>query len=127
MSIDISNQWKTPVWKVSKFAGQLKMVLRVREAWVIINNVDTEKQGRYKIMELSNGDARKQFFALLLSGMRLSELIRLKQKLYDNDGDSLFRDNGSILLVMKGLALQVSRRLLKRNVLFLYLILEGKK
>ena len=42
-------------------------------------------------------------------GMRLSELIRLKQNPYDIDGNPLFRSNGSILLPCETFGLYTTR------------------
>lgn len=115
MSDELNSNWKTPVWKVSKSAGQLKRVLRVKEAQAIINNIDVQKQGLFKIMKLSNGDARRWLFALLLSGMRLSELIRLKQNPYDIDGNPLFRSNGSILLPYETFGLKGKQKIVEKE------------
>lgn len=115
MSIDTGKHWKTPVWKVSKSAGQLKRILRVSEAWAVIRNVDIKEQGRYKIMDIPTEDLKKWFRALLLSGMRLSELIRLKQNPFDNDGNPLLRENGSILLPYERFGLAGKQKIVEKE------------
>lgn len=97
-NIKESYNWKTPVWVVSPGGGALKRVLRVSESKALIKAIDTEEQGLFKLMNLSNKDARLWLEALLFSGMRLNELIILKRKPYDGMGNPLLRKNGSILL-----------------------------
>lgn len=98
MGEQIELKWKTPVWKVSKGGGQVKRILRVSEARELIKNINVADQGPFKRMEITPQDARLWFQALLFTGMRLAELMRLKQNPTDRNGNSLYQRNGTLRL-----------------------------
>lgn len=84
---DINNvdKHKPGIWIVSQDGGQAKRVLRPSEVIEILKNIDVEKQGLFKRVDMSNGDAQRIIKALLYTGMRLHELIRLLEtQEYDN-------------------------------------------
>ncbi len=76
----------------------MKRILRVSEARELIRNINAKDQGIFRRMEISSGDARMWFQAMLFTGMRTSELIKLKQNPTDRNGIPLFQRNGTIRL-----------------------------
>lgn len=91
-------KFKEPIWMVSPHGGQMKRILRPSEAFELLRNINSKDQGLFAKMRISTHDVQLWLQAALLTGMRLSELLILKQDPNDNEGKSLFRPNGTLWL-----------------------------
>lgn len=98
MSDQEISKFKEPIWMLSPKGGQMKRILRPAEAFELLRNIDTDDQGLFRKMDISSYDVQLWLQCLLLTGMRLSELLILKKDPTDNEGNSLFRPNGTIWL-----------------------------
>lgn len=89
-------KYKPPIWKSSQGGGQVKRILRVKEVGDLIDNLNPDQQGMYKFMKITKKNAQLWCYALFYTGMRLHELVRLKEHAIYNGVPLLDSERGTI-------------------------------
>jgi len=120
------NTWKQAIWRISRGKAQAKRILRVAEVKAIIKNINPDEQGFYKIMETTKKNAQLWFYALTYTGMRLSELIRLKETPVYGKEDLINYNQGTIWLPLALFGTKGKQKIINQERT-VYLSFKGRK